>query len=103
MKTLFAITLLCFAAFGAERAMAQGFSDEPTCYSWEGGSKSAGSFTKCPQPWVVAKAPPAPVAAPAVVAAPVLSSNVCPPQIILQPEPNKPKAKKRPAPKPLKC
>jgi hypothetical protein len=93
-----ALTLLMVA--GAVHA--QGFVDEPTCYSWEGGHKSAGSFSKCPQPWVVKKvaapAPPAPV-----VAAPVLQSNVCPPQITVIPEPRKPKPIIKRKPKPVIC
>lgn len=96
MKKL-SFLLMLGIAFAAN---AQGFTDEPTCYSWEGGHKSAGSFTKCPGPWVVAKKPaPAPVAAP-VVAAPILQSTVCPPQVVLQPEPTKRKAKPKPRPLP---
>ena len=38
-------------------AKAQGFVDEPTCYNWEGGHKSAGSFSKCGPRWVVAAKP----------------------------------------------
>jgi hypothetical protein len=41
--------------------MAQGFTDPgPTCYSWNGGHKSAGSFTQCNpelQPAYVVMAP----------------------------------------------
>jgi len=62
-----ALAVLCGAV------QAQGFADEPTCYSWNGGHKSAGSFSKCPQPFVVAKAP-APPPAPVVVPAPVVQA-----------------------------
>jgi hypothetical protein len=45
-------------------ASAQGFAnDDFTCYSWEGGHKSAGSFTKCNR-WVM---PPEKVAPPVVL------------------------------------
>jgi hypothetical protein len=77
-------------------AGAQGFVDEPTCYSWSGGNKSAGSFSKCNQ-WKVAAAPPAPPP-PAVVAAPLMQNTVCPPHIILTPEPKK-AVKRKPLPK----
>ena len=80
MRAALAIAMLL--AVGA--AQAQGFVDEPTCYSWEGGHKSAGSFTKCGPRWEVAKAP-APAPTPAVVATPVMQSTVCPPQFILHP------------------
>lgn len=75
MKLNLGFMALVLLSFGAS---AQGFQDEPTCYSWEGGHKSAGSFSKCGPRWETAKkaAPPAP--APAVVAAPVVQSVVCP-------------------------
>lgn len=98
MKYL-AILILGLASVGAN---AQGFVDEPTCYSWEGGHKSSGSFSKCSQPWVVAKAPAPSPPAP-VVAAPVVQSTVCPPQITVMPEPKKPIIKRKPKPAPLKC
>ncbi len=98
-----AMAAIAIASLFAPRAAhAQGFVDEPTCYSWEGGHKSAGSFSKCSQPWVVAKAP-APPPAPVVVPAPVMQSTVCPPQIILEPEPKKAPIKRKPRPAPLKC
>lgn len=98
MKYAFAL-LMCIGV----SVHAQGFQDEPTCYSWNGGDKSSGSFHKCNPAWVIAKAPPKPTPAP-VVATPVLQSQVCPPQIILQPEPKKKAAPKRKAqPAPLKC
>lgn len=93
-KSLLALALAFIAIAPAH---AQGFQDEPTCYSWNGGHKSAGSFSKCNHwPVVVAAAPP-----PAVVPAPVMqASPVCPPQIILEPE--KPKARHyKPRPKPV--
>jgi len=96
-KTLMAFAALALAA-GA--ASAQGFADEPTCYSWEGGHKSSGSFSKCTR-WETAKAPTAPPP-PVVVPAPVMQTPACPPQVIFQ-EATKPKAKPRPR-KPLpKC
>ena len=93
------VVLLLMAVAGAH---AQGFQDEPTCYSWEGGRGSAGSFSKCGPAWVTAApAKPAVVAAPIVQAAPI-QSTVCPPQIILQPEPKKP-VKRKPKPPPKIC
>jgi hypothetical protein len=82
------LVLAALTMFAPSKAHAQGFQDEPTCYSWNGGYKSAGSFSKCPQPWVVAKAPAAPPP-PVVVTPPVMQNVVCPPQVILQPEPKK--------------
>lgn len=82
-------------------ASAQGFigNDEPTCYSWNGGNFSAGSFSKCGPRWVVAekKAPP--------VVAPVVTPVAAPTPIIMQscpPPPAKPvfKPKKK---APVKC
>lgn len=81
---------------------AQGFVDEPTCYSWEGGHKSAGSFSKCGPAWVTAKAP-APAPAPAVVASPVVSPQapIMMPLVNCAPTPKKPVIKRKP--KPPKC
>jgi hypothetical protein len=107
-KAVFALALvvamlvLAGLTMFAPKAHAQGFQDEPTCYSWNGGHKSAGSFSKCPQPFVVAKAP-APPPAPVVVAPPIMQSTVCPPQVILEPEPKKAPIKRKPRPAPLKC
>lgn len=75
-----AVGLLAYSSFSG--AHAQGFADEPTCYSWNGGHKSAGSFSKCSH-WVVQAAAPAPapvvVPAPVVQAAPVQVMQSCPP------------------------
>jgi len=94
-------SLIILAAMVASLANAQGFVDEPTCYTWEGGHKSAGSFTKCPGPWVMPKkaAPPPPPAP--VVAAPVMQNVVCPPQVILEPEPVKKRRHYKPRPRPV--
>jgi len=94
---------------------AGGFVDEPTCYSWNGGHKSAGSFTKCNpelQAWVK-PAPPPVVAAPAAVPAPVVVPAVAPTPLMMPTcvnpvppysVPLKPKHKPRPRPKPThKC
>jgi hypothetical protein len=81
-------------------AQAQGgfiANDEPICYSWEGGARSAGSFSKCGPRWTAP--PPAPVvvaAAPMVAPLPPL-----PPQVSCAPPPKpliKPKRKPRPRP-----
>ncbi len=108
-KAIFALALvvamLVLAALTmfAPKAHAAGFNDEPTCYSWEGGHKSSGSFTKCPSgipaaPTKVAAAQPAPI----VVPPPVMQTQVCPPQVILEPEPKK-AIKRKPRPVPQKC
>jgi len=55
-------------------AYAQGFpsfaSGDSTCYSWNGGNYSAGSFTKCTPVVLVQAKPSPPVAAPVVQQAP---------------------------------
>lgn len=80
---------------------AGGFVDEPTCYSWNGGHKSAGSFSKCTpelQAWVKPAAPPpvaysAPVTAPAIVhQSPIMMPQSHPKPIHLKPK-HKPKPK----------
>jgi hypothetical protein len=84
---------------------AQGFApltpSDPgdVCYSWEGGHKSAGSYSRC-SPQVYVK-PAKPVAVAAPVPQPVVMQNtVCPPQIILEPETKK-KRYYKPRPKPV--
>jgi hypothetical protein len=67
-----------------------------TCYSWEGGHKSAGSFSKCNpavEVVVLQPMPPPPVVAAAPLPAPMMS---CPP--IAEPVPRKPIVRK-PRPK----
>ena len=86
---------------GVAVARAQGFQDEPTCYSWNGGDKSSGSFGKCNPVWVVpAKKTAPPAVQTSMVATPVVP--VCPPQITVIPEPKKAQPVKR-KPKPLTC
>lgn len=92
----------------AGAAQAQGFVDEPTCYSWSGGYKSSGSFSKCtPELMAAAKPTPPPVAVsapvaptPVVAPAPMMSPLMMP--ICANPVPlDKPKPKKhKPKPKP---
>jgi hypothetical protein len=67
-----------------------------TCYTWEGGRGSAGSFTKCSPQVSVAAAPKLP---PPVVASPVMMPQSAP--ITCAPPPKPILHKKRPAPK--KC
>lgn len=92
------IALAILAA--ASAANAQSFASEVTCYNWQGGDKSAGSFSKC-RPDVIAAAPaPKPVAvvAPAAVApSPVMMPVSCPPATPVPVQRSKPK------PKPKKC
>lgn len=81
---------------------AGGFVDEPTCYSWSGGHKSAGSFSKCTSElhaWVKPAPPaPPPVAYSAPVTAPVVvhQSPIMMPQSHPKPIPLKPKHKPKP-------
>jgi hypothetical protein len=86
-------------AFAVRPAHAQGFLDEPTCYSWNGGNFSSGSFSKC-QHWEVAKAPPPTPPAPVVVPAPVMQNIVaCPPATPVPLQTHKARPKKPP----VKC
>lgn len=58
------------------------------CYSWNGGHKSAGSFSNCQpsvQVTVLTPVPPEPV----VQQAPAPIMQACPPQISVMPEPHK--------------
>ncbi len=77
------------------------FPDQPTCYSWNGGHMSAGSFSKCPPEFLIVQVQqPAPLLpeipplttppAPVVVPAPVVE---CPAPAPI--EPPKPKPKRR--------
>ncbi len=87
-------------------AFAQGFaplrlSDTgDTCYSWQGGNFSAGSFSKCQPVVVIAAAPvvPAPLAAAPTPAPVMMPMQSCPPTAV----PRKPiiKPKRKP---PVKC
>jgi hypothetical protein len=82
---------------------AQGFQDEPTCYSWSGGHKSAGSFTKCTPELLAAKKPPPPVAVAQQAAVPAQLPPIMMPaceNITPVPTP-KGKAKPRPRHKPV--
>lgn len=101
MKHLLAAALALVAMVGPPIVAAQGFVDEPLCYSWEGGHKSAGSFSKCNGPWVVAQKPK-----PQVVAAPAPMPQIAPSPIMMPmttcaPPPKPVLKKKRPPPK--KC
>jgi hypothetical protein len=87
-------------------ASAQGFAplrmSDPgeTCYTWEGGHKSAGSFSKC-SPSVVIAAAPLP---PPVVQSPVMMPMSAPVvQQTCAPAPKKPIIRKKPRPAPKKC
>jgi hypothetical protein len=83
-------------------AYAQGFADNGmgTCYSWNGGNHSSGSFVKCNaelQPAKKAAVAPAPLAAaPSPMMMPMQS---CPPVVVPQ---RKPKVMKK-RPPPVKC
>jgi hypothetical protein len=82
---------------------AQGFTDEPTCYSWNGGHKSAGSFSKCgPElhAWVKPHVAQPPVAVPQAI--PVQAPPIMMPACQNQSIPLKPKHKGKPKPKPPK-
>lgn len=76
--------------------------DEPVCYSWEGGHKSAGSFSKCGPRWVIAAKPaavvPAPLAAAPTPAPMMVPMQSCPPVAVPH---KKPIVKRKP--KPVQC
>ncbi len=99
-RNLFAVAILSAAAMAAHAEPFQQFAGaDTTCYSWNGGNFSAGSFSKCRTDVVMAAAPPpAPVAVPAQQVAPVVIQQSCapPPAPVLKP-------KGKPRPKPLKC
>lgn len=94
MKTTAAV-ILALMSFGAS---AQGFgAAEPTCYSWNGGYKSSGSFSKCNPDLRPAQPKPRIVAQPiAPLPAPVLQSPILMPQSAPAP---KPVVKRKPKPK----
>ena len=93
---------LAIALMVTTGAFAQGFTDSPTCYSWEGGHKSSGSFSKCNTDLQPAAKKPAPVVAalpPPVVASPIMMPQSAPQVISCAPMPKpiiKPKAKPKP-------
>jgi hypothetical protein len=66
-----------------------------TCYTWEGGHKSAGSYSKCNPTVVIVAAPvvPAPLAAPPTPNAQMVPMQSCPP--IAKPH-HKPIVKRKP-------
>jgi hypothetical protein len=76
---------------------AQGFTDEPTCYSWEGGHKSAGSFHKCGPRWETPRKA-APLPAP-VVQSPIMMPMAAPVTCVPPPKPVVTKRKHKPLPK----
>jgi hypothetical protein len=93
--TLVLVLALPFGAY------AQGFADNGmgTCYSWNGGNHSSGSFVKCNaelQPMEAAVAPAPLAAAPSPMMMPMQS---CPPVVVPQ---RKPKVMKK-RPPPVKC
>lgn len=88
------LLLLLALPFGAS---AQGFYESDTCYTWQGGNFSAGSFTKCNPPWIIVKAEPKVVATP--VAQPVIQPSPVMMPITCAPEPKPVIRKKKPAKK----
>jgi len=80
---------------------AQGFQDEPTCYSWNGGHKSAGSFTKCTPELLAAKKPAPPVAVAQQQAAPAQLPPIMMPACENPVTPVPQKVKPRPRHKPI--
>jgi hypothetical protein len=98
VKTKLGFCLALLAPLGAVAQMV----DEPVCYSWEGGHKSAGSFSKCGPRWVIAerKAPVvlAPLAAPPTPNPVMVPMQSCPPVAV----PHKRPIVKR-KPKPVQC
>lgn len=101
-------SLIVILGLVAGAANAAGFSDfesapQATCYSWEGGYKSSGSFMHCGAPLGSTRVVQAPVAeAKPVVVQPIVQTTQCPPPVVLEREPSPvkkalPKRKVRPA------
>lgn len=96
-------SLIVILGLVAGAANAAGFSDfesapQATCYSWEGGYKSSGSFMHCGSP-LVTTVVQAPVAqAKPVVVQPIVQTTTCPPPVVLEREPS-PVKKALPKPK----
>jgi hypothetical protein len=78
MKLAFVAVIYALIGVGVTHAQ---MVDEPTCYSWEGGHKSSGSFSKCGPAWVAAAkpAPKTPVAVAPVAPSPIMMPMSCPP------------------------
>jgi hypothetical protein len=76
---------------------AQGFSDHTTCYSWNGGNHSSGSFIQC-DTYKVAEKRSAPLPAP-VVQSPVMMPMAAPVTCAPPPKPVVTKRKHKPLPK----
>ncbi len=101
-RNLIALAVLAGAMSAHAEPFQQFAGADTTCYSWNGGNFSAGSFSKCRTDVIVAAAPkPVAVTVPAPVAlapSPVMMPISCAP-------PPKPviKHKHKPKPKPQKC
>ena len=97
-------SLLVILSLVAGSASAAGFSDFEsapvnTCYSWEGGYKSSGSYMHCGAPLVTTRVVQAPVAeAKPVIVQPIMTTTNCPPPVVLEREPS-PVKKALPKPK----
>ncbi len=92
-NSLIALALLAGAAHAQTFAS---FSQTTTCYGWNGGNFSAGSFSQCRTDMVAVPAPkPIPVTPVALAPSPIMAPMSCPPIA----EPAKPKVYK-PKPKP---
>jgi hypothetical protein len=92
------LTLIALALI-AGTAQAQPFTgfvgSDTTCYNWNGGNFSAGSFSKCRTDVIVAAAPPpAPVVVPAPAPSPIMMPmQSCPPPPVPVHRKYKPKPK----------
>jgi hypothetical protein len=100
MKGAIAIALLGVLLLIGLDAKSQGFVDEPTCYSWNGGHKSAGSYSKCNPPLLPVVVQPVavatPVTTPTATPSPVVQSTPIMMPVCVNPvPPDKPKPKRR--------
>lgn len=89
--------MLAWAADPTYRANAFAGSGDVSCYSWTGGDKSAGGFTKCRGEDGAAALPP-PVQ-PSPIMMPLSATPVCPPPVVAEPKKaTKKPVKRRPLP-----
>ncbi len=95
-RNLIAVAILSAAACAHAQPFQSFAGADTTCYNWNGGNFSAGSFSKCRTDVIVAAAPKAVPVTPAPVAlapSPVMMPMSCPPPPIVTPRKHKPKPK----------
>ena len=96
--TRFLAFMAALALTGA--ASAQGFVNEPTCYSWNGGNFSAGSFSKCHNDVIAIATPKAAPLPPPVQPSPIMMPQSAPVSCV---PPPRHIVKRKPKPKAVEC